>query len=643
MMRLANWQWTVLVLPLGAVLVFILGSAAVQIHAWHLSWIWAVLGLILVLWRWLLVRWTQPAIAELDQRIAEIVADLPDAPIGDASGSPAQRVEAALQEILTESRVDPPVWADWPAFWRRCLSLISAIAQIYKPETQQPLLNIYVPQAYNLLRGTVDDMDEWMNKMSPVLNQLTIEQAVQAYEIYQKFQPAARRMLQAWGAARWLLNPIAAATNAATQGSRSKANQELLGNLNQMARETVLRKLAQQAIRLYSGQTDNPSNPAAPITIPASPVPSPVPSPVAQSIQQLLLEAKPAEAVAQAPVNLLLVGRTGAGKSRLINGLFIEPVATVDALPSTDRLQDYQWAAPTGESLVLWDSPGYEQVNANALRDQVLTQVEQADVLLLVTPATDPALQMDQDFLTAARSRVPDLPVIAVVSQVDRLRPLREWQPPYDWENGTGLKEISIREAIAYRQEVLTGMAGILPIAFPRDDSNAESNSAWGIERLTCTLLTQLDPAQQLRLARFLRSIEARTQAATQLIDRYACQMTTQQGLAAFLKSPILQLIASLSATSPTAAGALAEQLPIEQLPLIVGKTQLAYELHQLLQNCPAPVIAFDLPALWPVLADTKGRADQNAVACGYTLIAHWTGQLNRDQVLSDFQSRRPA
>jgi uncharacterized protein len=663
MMRLANWQWALLALPLGAVLSFVLGAAAVQIHAWHLSWIWAVFGLVLVLWRWLLVRWTQPAIAQLDQRIAELAADLPDAPasatIGDASGSPAQRVEAALQEILVAAREDPPVWADWQAFWRRCLSLISAIAQVYKPETQQPLLNIYVPQAYNLLRGTVDDMDEWMEKMSPVLNQLTIEQAVQAYEIYQKFQPAARRMLQAWGAARWLFNPIAAATNVATQGTRSKANQELLGNLNQLARETVLRKLAQQAIRLYSGQTEKAANDASvaeptavspPTTLksaqlpvletpiaPNATLPSPiVPSPIAKSIQQLLLEAQPATIVTEKPVNLLVVGRTGAGKSRLINGLFVAPVAAVDALPSTDRLQDYHWTAPTGESLVLWDSPGYEQVNADALRDRVLAQVDQADTLLLVTPAADPALQMDTDFLVAARSRVPDLPIIAVVSQVDRLRPQREWQPPYNWANGNRPKEISIREAIAYRQEVLTGIAGIFPIAFPADDPNL----AWGIDQLTLTLLAQLDPAQQLRFARFLRSIEARTQAATQVIDRYAKQMTTQQGLAAFLKSPALQLIARFTASSPAAAAVLAEQLPIEQLPLIVGKVQMAHELHGLFQD-QATAISFDWPTLWPLFTDCRSQPDRNAAACGYSLIAYWSGTLTSAQQLHEtFRAR---
>jgi uncharacterized protein len=671
MIRLATWQWVILATPIGSVVLFLLIAAGIQIHAWHLSWIWAIFGISFVGWRWLLVKWTKPAIAELDELVAEMAAELPemttatgdDRPsvVDHRAGTPAQRAEAALQAILVESREDPPVWADWTTFWQRCLSLISAIAQVYKPEAKQPLLNIYVPQAYVLLRGTIDDMDEWMQRMAPVLNQVTIEQALQAYQIYQKFQPAARRMLQAWGWARWVLNPIAAATNVATKGTRSKATQELLGNFNQLARETVLRNLAQQAILLYSGQIDESIKPttATPTTtaaqpqlksaatlksttdggglVPdASPLTRAIATPPSQSIQSLLQQATPPEVVLQPPVNLLLVGRTGAGKSSLVNSLFTTPVAAVDALPSTDRVQDYHWAATTGETLVLWDTPGYEQVGAAAWRDLVLKQATQADVLLLVTPALDPALQMDQDFLRELRAMVsdrrsviaPELPTIAVVTQVDRLRPLREWQPPYDWRGGQQPKEVSIREAVAYRSTILAGIDLILPIA-----NGGDQFAAWGLDELATALLQNLDPAKQLRLARFLQSLEARTIAATQLIDRYTRQMTTQQGIAAFLKSPVLQFLTSLTTGSPSLALVLADQIPIEQLPLVIGKAQLAYDLYNLIQ----PTAAFDLVAIWPLLIDQRDRPDRNARRFGYVLIESWIQHLPPDQLLTNF------
>ncbi len=652
MIRLAAWQWAILATPIGSVVLFLLIAAVTQIHTWHLSWIWAIFGVSFVGWRWLLVKWTKPAIVELDELVAEIAADLPEVhPVAtDRTASKAQQAEAALQEILLASRADPPVWADWHGFWQRCLSLISAIAQVYKPEAKQPLLNIYVPQAYVLLRGTIDDMDEWMQRMAPVLNQVTIEQALQAYQVYQKFQPAARRVLQAWSWARWLLNPIAAATNVATQGTRTKATQELLGNFNQLARETVLRNLAQQAILLYGGpldgRCDGPVDQAADeptLIVRTTPGASPQAQSIqaqsiqAQSIQSLLQQAEPPEVVAQQPVNLLLVGRTGAGKSSLINSLFVQSVAAVDALPSTDRLQDYQWQAATGETLVLWDTPGYEQVGAAALRELVLAQASQADVLLLVTPALDPALQMDLDLLQALQVVAPDLPTIAIVTQVDRLRPMREWQPPYDWRTGTQPKEISIREAVEYRSQTLLSIELILPVANRLVGNGLVA--AWGFDALSAALLQVLDPAKQLRLARFLQSLEARTIAATNLIDHYTRQMTTQQGLAAFLKSPVLQLITSLTTGSPSLALVLADQIPIEQLPLVIGKAQLAYDLYNLIQ----PGMAFDLAAIWPLLIDQRDRADRNARTFGYVLIEYWVKCLTPEQLLTNFhQSLTP-
>src|SRR3712207_9125065 len=62
----------------------------------------------------------------------------------------------------------------------------------------------------SLIRGTVDDLDQWMQKLSPALNQVTVGQAYQAYEVYRKLEPSARKLWQVWGWAQWLLNPAAA-------------------------------------------------------------------------------------------------------------------------------------------------------------------------------------------------------------------------------------------------------------------------------------------------------------------------------------------------------------------------------------------------------------------------------------------------
>jgi hypothetical protein len=629
MVRLKLWQWVVLATPIASIVGFFLVAAGLQIHEWRVNWIWAVFIFIFVGWRWLLVRWTRPAVVQVEAAIAEVSKELES--FSEDSQLPTtdstKKADTTLQEILATAQSDRPLWEDWQTFWQRCQDLVVAIAQIYHPEVKYPLLNIYIPQAYGLIRGTVDDLDRWMQKLSPALNQVTVGQAFQAYEVYRKLEPSARKFWRVWNLAQWVLNPAAALAKQASQRYTSQANQQLLVNLSQLLREAALRNLCRQAIALYSGNTLPGLEPTTTPTLPQAKT---------QTLREILTRAEPVESVEQKPVNILLAGRTGAGKSSLINTLFQAELAAVDILPSTDRLQSYRWQTDVGETLTLWDTPGYEQVNRPELRAQVLDYARDADLLLLVNPALDPALQMDVDFLKDMKAEVTDLPIITAVTQVDRLRPIREWEPPYDWEWGESQKEISIREATAYRAQLL---ADYCDVVLPIVTADAKANrTAWGVEALSLALVQAIAPAKQLRLARFMRDLETRTVAAAKIIDRYTFQMATTQGLTALLKSPILQFISTLSTGSPALANLLAAQIPVEQLPVVIGKLQMAYDLFSLLNPEKNPH-NFDLLALWSLLLENSASPENNAWAFGHALVEYWMQNLTVEQLRQRYES----
>ncbi|MGF1936547.1 MAG: GTPase family protein [Nostoc sp. ChiQUE02] len=632
MVRLKLWQWVVLAIPIAFIIIFLLVSAGSQIHAWGINWIWGVFTLLFVGWRWLLVKWTLPAVNQVEAVLAQVQEELESTAedtVGLPVGSDSTKLaEAALQEILQVAQSDRPIWEDWQTFWTRCQDLVVAIAHIYNPQVQYPLLNIYVPQAYGLIRGTVDDMDQWMQKLSPVLNQLTVGQAYQGYEVYRKLEPSARKFWKAWNWAQWVLNPVAAVAKQASQGSSNQATQQLLGNLSQLFREAALRNLCRQAIALYGRST---------LPVSATVVSTPtLPKAKTQTLREILTQAQPAEAVEQKPVNILLVGRTGSGKSSLINTLFQADLAAVDVLPSTDRIQNYQWQTQSGETLTLWDTPGYEQVNRADLRNLVLDYAINADLMLLATPALDPALQMDVDFLQDIKAEVADLPAIAIVTQVDRLRPIREWQPSYDWEWGDRPKEIAIREATEYRAKLLGNFCNlVLPVVTGDSKTN---RVAWGVEALSLGLVDAIAPTKQLRLARFLRNLEARTIAAAKIIDHYTFQMATTQGLTSLLKSPVLQFVSTLSTGSPTLAYMLAEQIPVEQLPIVIGKLQMGYELFSLLNTGNPNPLNFELLSLWPLLLENSASPDRNAWAFGHAIVEYWTQNLTVEQLRQRFE-----
>jgi len=627
MIRLKSWQWLILATPAVTLIIFFVVATGLQIHQWGINWIWALFIALFLAWRWLLVRWTKPLFPDVENIISSAQDDLNNSPTSFENSDPEiiDKLEEALQSILVEARDDEPIWENSQLFFQRCQDLVSAIALIYYPEEKYPLLNIYIPQAYRLIRGTVDDMDKWMNQLSPALNQISIAQGYQGYQIYRKLEPSARKLLKVWNWAQWAVNPTVAATKFASRGSKQQANQELLINLSQMLREVALRNLARQTALLYGG--DN-----LPFEKVESKENKTLPSAKTQTLQDILQEAQTPEQIEQKPVSILLVGRTGAGKSSLINTLFNAQTAEVDLLPSTTEIKSYQWRANTGEKLNLLDTPGYEQINRPEYEEKVLDYAHNADVILLLNPALDPALQMDKDFLLKLEEDVRKIPIFTIITQVDRLRPFREWQPPYNWQTGNKPKELSIRDAVNYRQENLGEFCtAILPIVTA--DYGDNSRQSWHDDVLAINILGAIAPAKQLRLARFFRNLEARSVAAAKIIDKYTFQMTTSQGLTALLKSPVLRFISTLTTGSPQLAYLLAEKIPVEQLPVVIGKLQLSYDLFSLLSADGEDSIQFDLLSLWTILIENNSTPDREAWALGHALVEYWTKNLSFNQL----------
>nr|MDJ0650182.1 GTPase [Xenococcaceae cyanobacterium MO_188.B19] len=250
-----------------------------------------------------------------------------------------------------------------------------------------------------------------------------------------------------------------------------------------------------------------------------------------------------------------------------------------------------------------------------------------------VTPCLDPALQMDRDFLEEIKNEIADLPTITIVTQVDRLRPIREWNPPYNWQEGAKPKEKRIREAVAYRNESLAEYSDLI-LPFVNKDIKA-NRDPWGIEAVSLAIIDAIAPAKQLRLARFLEDIETRTIAAAKIIDRYTLQMSTTQGLTNLLKSPILQFISTMTTGNGGLAYVLAEQIPVEQAPIVIGKLQMAYDLFMLLSDEPK-ISNFDLRSLWLLLLNNDATPDKNAWAFGHALVEFWTQNLT----ISELQVR---
>ena len=318
------------------------------------------------------------------------------------------------------------------------------------------------------------------------------------------------------------------------------------------------------------------------------------------------------------PPRVAFYGRTGAGKSSLINALLgRHEAATGEAAAVTMDANAYEFNRD-GWKLEIVDSRGVGDHGGDRAYYEAIAQVvnRPPDVIVFVVPALERAyVDDDVQFLKALtgahrRQHKSELPVILAVTKIDLVGPAEEWSPPYELSLSgiSGIpdadssvlpslrarKEFGIRAILrdrleAYREVLFVGKeVGQARVIAVCADWNDLRDRSYNISQLAETMLECLPESARESFAGAVAIQGVKAKASQDLITRISlaaggCALSPA-GLDAFLVGCLIFAMVSVIAR-------------IGMGQEIDNKTPIAF-LKRLGVFGPGPLVAMFIPLL---------------------------------------------
>lgn len=413
--------------------------------------------------------------------------------LADAAAEPnpdwPPSADAVWQQVEALAEACDP--ADWPldqSAWMLELGqqTLETVAHCYHPEVEKPLLELTLPHTLMIIERASRDLRQDVAEKIPFSNRLTIGDLFRI----QRWKEKAEQLFNIYRAGNVIINPVNALLSEVWRHLRDRSFDQARNELHRWFLRAYVYKVGYYAIDLYSGR------------LPLGDEDSMI-SPTAAS-QTDVEHAHDAASAAVEPLRILVLGRTNAGKSSLINALFGQLKTSADVLP--DTTQGFSPFVLTREGLdqaLIFDSPGCD----SPLFDQtdMLKAASRADFIIWVSPANRPDRQRERECLDALRTfqakrinfRSP--PLVVAVSFIDQLRPINEWKPPYDLRDSTNVKSTHINAVVrAVAADLAVPVEYVIPVCLQEGKTYNVEDALWA------AILNHQDQALKVRLMRCL-------------------------------------------------------------------------------------------------------------------------------------------
>ncbi|PKG38339.1 GTPase family protein [Psychromonas sp. Urea-02u-13] len=365
--------------------------------------------------------------------------------------------------------------------WNQINEVGLAMMEFVATEFDKKALDFSIPEGLQLFEEISRRYKLVVKEYIPIVDILKISHLKAGYDAFDKYGELGQKLIKAavWAnhAKNAYMNPAKLAIDLVNQQSTSGMTKGFVDEMQLNAKQALLDEIVSVAIDLYSGR----------FSFEESEVTE---SSVAEKDEQRI-------APELEPIRIVMVGQTSAGKSSIINVLKEDLVAEVDVLPSTDGTTVYNAQLDDMDIRVV-DLQG---LDGNQKTEQsMLSEMTQADLIVWVLKANQSARELDKtlnakfnDYYQNGSNISRKKPaVICVVNQVDKLKPINEWTPPYNLDEPTTAKGKIINQALAYNQKLLMPDS-ILALSI------APQQNSFGVDELKQTIRHEIANANNVQ------------------------------------------------------------------------------------------------------------------------------------------------
>jgi uncharacterized protein len=410
-----------------------------------------------------------------------------DTAVGDTRWSPRQD-EAWADVKALAANVDPNRLSSRDAVVSLGLETIEVVAKRLHPERGDPLLQFTVPEALAVIEQASGGLRDFVAGSFPLGDKVTVAQLMWLYR-WRGALGLVEKGYDLWRIVR-LLNPVSAVTQELRERFTRQIYDAGRDHLARRLARAFVREVGRAAIDLYGGS----------LRVSASRLDAHVSA--ASRRDMAGLDERGSE-----PIRILVAGQTGAGKSSLVNALANAVEAAVNTVPTTAAFTAYKLTHDGLPAALLIDSPGLSGASNTA---PLVQAADGCDMVLWVASAVQAARETDRAAIEAIRTHFAAMPhrrqppILLVLTQIDRLRPFSEWEPPYDLSSPTRSKAASIRAAM----EAAGAELG-LPIDVIVPARVDVAVAPYNVDALWARIIELAPDAQRARLLRSLSDIKS--------------------------------------------------------------------------------------------------------------------------------------